>query len=103
MGEFLKVAKTDEIAPGQARRVEVHGKRLALFNIEGNFYAIDDTCTHKGGPLSEGAVAGEQVTCPWHKAKFNIRTGDVVGPPARQGVARYSVRVTGTDIEIEVH
>jgi nitrite reductase/ring-hydroxylating ferredoxin subunit len=102
MTELVKVAKTNELAPGQARPVEVHGKRLALFNIEGNFHAIDDTCTHKGGPLSEGEIAGEQVTCPWHKAKFNILTGEVLGPPARQGVARYSIRVTGTDIEIEV-
>lgn len=102
MAEFLKVAKTDEIAPGQARLVEVHGERFALFNIDGNFYALDDTCTHSGGPLSEGAIAGEQVTCPWHGSTFDIRTGEVVGPPAREGVARYSVRVTGTDIEIEV-
>ena len=102
MAEFLKVAKTDEIAPGQARRVEVQGKRLALFNVDGNIYALDDTCTHKGGSLSEGAIAGEEVTCPWHKAKFNIRTGEVLGPPAHQGAARYNVRVTGTDIEVEV-
>ncbi len=102
MAEFMKVAKSDEIAPGQARRAEVRGKRIALFNVDGNFYALDDTCPHKGGPLSEGVIAGEEVTCPWHGAKFNIRTGNVVGPPARQGVARYGVRVTGTDIEVEV-
>jgi nitrite reductase (NADH) small subunit len=58
MAEFLKVAKADELLPGQARRVKVHGKRLALFNIDGNFYALEDTCAHKGAPLSEGAVAG---------------------------------------------
>lgn len=102
MAEFVSVAKTDEIASGQARQVEVRGKQLALFNIDGNFYALDDTCTHSGGPLSEGAIAGEQVTCPWHGSTFHIRTGEVLGPPARQGVACYSVRVTGTDIEIEV-
>jgi nitrite reductase/ring-hydroxylating ferredoxin subunit len=102
MAEFLKVAKTDEIAPGQARLVEVHGKRFALFNIDGNFYALDDTCTHRGGPLSEGTITGERVTCSWHGSTFDIRTGEVVDPPASQGVARYSVRVTGTDIEIEV-
>jgi len=102
MAAFVKVAKTNEIASGQARGVEVNGKGLALFNIDGNFYALDDTCTHKGEPLSEGAIAGEEVTCPWHKAKFNIRTGHVLGPPARHGVGRYNVRVTGTDIEVEV-
>lgn len=58
MLQSLKVAKADELSPGQARRVKVHGKRLALFNIDGNFYALEDTCAHKGGPLSGGAVAG---------------------------------------------
>lgn len=58
MAESLKVAKADELSPGQARRVKVHGKRLALFNIDGNFYALEDTCAHKGGPLSKGAIAG---------------------------------------------
>jgi nitrite reductase/ring-hydroxylating ferredoxin subunit len=58
MAESLKVAKADQLSPGQARRVKVHGKRLALFNIDGNFYALEDTCAHKGGPWSGGAVAG---------------------------------------------
>ena len=102
MPEFWKVAKTDEIASDQARRVEVCGNRLALFNVDGNFYAIDDTCTHKGGSLTAGAIAGAEVTGPWHKAEFNIRTGEVLGPPAHQGAARYNVRVTGTDIEVAV-
>lgn len=102
MADFVKVAQTNELEPSQGRLVDVKGKRIALFNVDGNFYALDDTCPHRGGPLSEGPIAGEQVTCPWHGSKFNIRTGDVVGPPARQGVARYSVRVTGTDIEVEV-
>jgi hypothetical protein len=58
MAESLKGAKAEELSRGHARRVKVHGKRLALFNIDGNFYALEDTCAHKGGPLSEGAVAG---------------------------------------------
>ena len=58
MADSLQVAKADELSPAQARRVKVHGKRLALFNIDGNFYALEDTCDHKGGPLSGGAVAG---------------------------------------------
>ena len=102
MAGFVKVAKTGEIAPGQARMVEVEGKRIALFNSEGSFYAIDDTCTHRGGPLSEGEIEGEQVTCPWHGATFNIKSGEVLGPPAPKEVASYNVRVEGTDIEVEV-
>ncbi|MFQ5684459.1 MAG: Rieske (2Fe-2S) protein [Candidatus Binatia bacterium] len=102
MAEFVKVIKTSEIAPGQGRMVEVGGKKIALFNVEGTFYAIDDTCTHRGGPLSEGALDGEKVTCPWHGAVFNVTTGEVLGPPAPEGVARYNSRIDGDDIEVEI-
>jgi 3-phenylpropionate/trans-cinnamate dioxygenase ferredoxin component len=102
MAELLKVAKADELSPGPARWVEVHAKRLALFKNDGNFYALEDTCAHKGGPLSEGAVAGDQVTRPWHGAKFNIRSSEVLDPAARQNIARYNVRLTRTDTEIQV-
>ena len=102
MAGFVKVAKTNEVAPGQGKMVEVSGKKIALFNVEGSFYAIDDTCTHRGGPLSEGVLEGKQVTCPWHGARFDVTTGVVLGAPAPQGVARYNVRVEGSDIEVEV-
>ena len=102
MAGFVKVANTGEIAPGQAKMVEVDDKKIALFNIEGSFYAIDDACTHVEGPLSEGEIQGEQVTCPWHRSIFNVKSGEVLGPPARTGVASYNVRVEGTDIEVEV-
>ena len=64
--------------------------------------ALNDTCTHRGGPLSEGEIEGEQVTCPWHGAIYNIKNGEVLSPPAPRGVACYNVRVAGTDIEVEV-
>ena len=64
MGEFIKVAKADEIAPGRAKCVELNDREIALFNVDGSFYAIDNTCTHVGGPLSEGELAGTHVTCP---------------------------------------
>lgn len=102
MAEFLKVARTNELESGQARLVEVGGKQIALFNIDGEFFALDNTCTHRGGPLAEGEISGHEVTCPWHGGTFDVRTGEVVGPPAPQAVARYNVRVSGTDIEVEV-
>ena len=68
MAQFIKVASTADLAPGEAKCVEVTGKKIALFNLEGSFYAIDDTCTHRGGPLSECEVSGEEVTCPRHGA-----------------------------------
>ena len=66
MGEFAKAASTSEIAPGQARLVNIKGKEIALFNIEGNFFALGNACTHEEGPLAEGDIEGHEVTCPWH-------------------------------------
>src|SRR5262249_34203705 len=63
----------------------------ALFNVEGTFYAIDNTCTHRGGPLGEGELSGDTVTCPWHGAHFNVKTGAVTVPPARTGLRRYPI------------
>ena len=102
MAEFVKVAKTDEIALGQSKMLEVNGKKIAIFNVAGSFYAIDDTCSHRGGSLSQGMIEGEKVTCPWHGAVFAIRSGEVLGPPAPKGVARYNVRVDGVQIEVEI-
>jgi 3-phenylpropionate/trans-cinnamate dioxygenase ferredoxin component len=102
MGEFVKVASTSEIAPGQCRLVNVKGRQIVLFNVEGAFFALDNACTHEEGPLAEGDVEGYEVTCPWHGARFDIRTGEVLCPPAYDAVARYNVRVTGTDLEVEI-
>jgi len=102
MAEFVKAARTDEIAPGQSKMLEVNGKKIAIFNVAGSFYAIDDTCSHRGGSLSQGMTEGEKVTCPWHGAVFDIRSGEVLGPPAPKGVARYNVRVDGVQIEVEI-
>jgi nitrite reductase/ring-hydroxylating ferredoxin subunit len=102
MGEFVKVAGAGEIAPGKSKAVDVGARRIALFNIAGTFYAIEDTCTHRGGPLSEGVVVGAEVTCPWHGAVFDVTSGSVLGAPAPRDVAHYAVRVEGEDIEIEL-
>lgn len=102
MAEYVKVSKVSDLSPGNAKLVEVEGKKIALFNVEGSFYAIDDTCSHRGGPLSEGMLEGNQVTCPWHAASFDVTSGAVLSPPAPNGVARYNVRVEGADIEVEV-
>jgi len=102
MPRFIKVATTDELADQQAKLVEVEDQKIALFRVDEGFYALGDTCPHRGGPLSEGTVEGTEVTCPWHGAKFDIRTGAVLGPPAGQAVKSYPVKVTGANIEIEV-
>ncbi len=102
MAEYVKVATTDEVEPGKPRLVEVNGRRVALFNLDGTFYAIDDFCTHRGAPLSEGEVTGKDVQCPWHGAMFDITTGEASGPPADVGVDKFNVRVAGSDIEVEI-
>ena len=102
MAQFIRVASTADLAPGEAKCIEVAGKKIALFNVEGRFYAVDDTCTHRGGPLSEGETSGDEVTCPWHGAIFNIKTGAALGSPAPRGVQAYAVRIQGSDLEVEV-
>jgi len=102
MTDFLKVAKTDEINPGQARLIDVKGQQIALFNIDGDFFAIDNMCTHEEASLAEGEISGHEVTCPLHGAKFDVRTGEVLGPLAYDDVGSYPVRVVGTDIEVDV-
>jgi len=102
MAEWVKVATTDQVSPGAAMVVSVQGKEIALFNREGTFYAIGNTCTHAEGPLAEGEVEGDEVTCPWHGACFNIKTGEVVGPPASENVPCFKVAVEGNDIKVEI-
>ena len=72
MAEFVKVASTNEIASGQARLVNIKGKEIALFNIEGTFFAFENAYTHEEGPLAEGEIEGHEVTCPWHGARFKL-------------------------------
>ena len=100
MADFVKVAKTNEIEPGQARLVDVKGKQIALFNIDGAYYAIEDVCTHDGGPLAEGEVEEDVVICPRHGARFSIRTGAALSFPAVTPVETYPVRVEEGDLLI---
>jgi nitrite reductase/ring-hydroxylating ferredoxin subunit len=102
MSRTIKVAKAGEVAPGTGKVIEADGQSVALFNVGGTFFALDNTCTHVGGPLGEGALEGAAVTCPWHGAKFDVRTGDVLGPPARQGVRVFPVKVEGDAVLVEL-
>lgn len=102
MPVYIKVASTDEVEPGRGKLVAIQGKDIALFNVDEKYYAIDNTCTHRGGPLAEGIVVGDEVTCPLHGAKFKVTSGEVCGPPAGKGVRNYNLRVSGSDIEIEL-
>ena len=102
MPKTVKVAQTDELLPGSGKVVDADGRSIALFNVEGTFYAIENTCTHRGGPLGEGELNGDSVTCPWHGANFNVKTGAVTSPPAGTGVRSFVVKVEGNDVLVEV-
>ncbi len=99
---FTTAATVGDIPDGQGKPVTVGGKTLALFNVHGAYYAIDNTCTHRGGPLAEGQCAGTEVTCPWHGARFDLQSGAHLSPPAPRGVTAYKVQVVGQDIQIDV-
>lgn len=102
MAEFVTVATTDEIQPGENIVVEIGRQWIAVFNIDGEYYAIRDVCTHDDGPLAEGTLYGCEIECPRHGARFDVRTGEVKAPPALVPVPTYAVRVVGTDIQVEV-
>jgi nitrite reductase/ring-hydroxylating ferredoxin subunit len=102
MSKVVKIAETKDVAPGTGKVLTADGHSLALFNVAGTFYVIDNACTHMGGPLGEGALAGEVVTCPWHGAEFNVKTGEVLAPPARRGVRSFPVQVQGDDVLVEL-
>jgi len=75
MANFVRVASTADVPAGEGRTVEVDGKQIAIFNCGGTFYAIDNTCKHRGGPLGEGELEGCVVTCPWHGWTYDVTTG----------------------------
>ncbi len=102
MARFVKAVRRSELPENNGTYVEIEGHRIALFNLNGEIYAIDNTCTHMGGPLSLGRVKDEEVECPWHGSRFDIKTGEVRMFPAKEHVATYQVRVTGDDVEVEV-
>jgi len=98
---FVKVASTADIAPGTAKCVEAGGKQIAVFNVAGAFHAIDNLCLHRGGPLAEGEIDGTLVTCPWHGWQYDVTTGKNVLEDD-EGVARYEVKVEGSDVLVDV-
>lgn len=98
MSEFVRVAATDEIPPGTAKRVQVNGHAVAVVNVGGTMYAIDDLCTHEDESLSEGPVVGEIITCPKHGSRFHVPTGRVLSLPAVRPVSTYAVTIVGNDV-----
>lgn len=101
MANFVKVARVEDIQPGEKRIYEVDGILVVLVNLNGEFYAIEDTCTHDGGPLGEGEMQNGHLICPRHGARFDIRTGAALSLPAVDPTPIYEVRVQDGDIYVE--
>ena len=100
MADFVKVCKNSDLSEGRGRTVDVNGKPVAIFNVDGNFCAISDTCMHRGGPLGEGELDGKIVVCPWHGWRYDVTTGvNELNPSI--SVQKYQVKVEGDDLLVE--
>jgi nitrite reductase/ring-hydroxylating ferredoxin subunit len=97
----IQALKVSEIPPGSCRKAYTNGKEIAVFNVGGQFYATQAACTHAGGPLCEGELAGNIITCPWHGSQFNVQTGEVVMDPATEPLVTYSVKVQDDILVVE--
>ena len=102
MADYVTVAKTGDVPPGTAKPYDVNGKSIALCNVDGTFYAIDDVCTHDGGELGEGYLEGDQIECPRHGARFDVKTGKALTLPAVMPVNAYPVQVEDGEIKVQV-
>ncbi len=100
MSEWVTVARVDELAPGQWRTVDVDGAQVAVFNLDGEYYAIEDVCTHDGGQLTGGSVEGAEIVCPRHGARFCIRTGEALGAPAYEPTTIFPVRIENGELQV---
>jgi 3-phenylpropionate/trans-cinnamate dioxygenase ferredoxin component len=99
---LVTVARLSDLVPRKGKCVQANGKRLALFLVDGTCYAIDDSCTHRTTPLSDGQCWGTEVICPLHGARFDLATGAAKSPPAKTGVKSYPVQIEGDEVKVEV-
>jgi len=100
MPTFVRACATSEIAPGTGKPLAVAAKDVAVFNVDGTFYAVDNTCPHRGGPLGEGELEGCAVTCPWHAWTFDLKTGESLTDDLK--VACYETKVEGESVLVGV-
>ena len=98
---MIKVAKTSEIPLNAGKIVQVSNEVIAVFNVDGKFCAVDNSCPHRGGPLGEGDLNGSVVTCPWHSWQFDVATGECPDIPGEK-LKTYPCVVEGEDILIEI-
>ena len=102
MSEFTKLAHVTEIEPGSMKAIEVQYEKILLCNIEGEFFAVADECTHDSAPISDGRLDGDQIICPRHGARFCIRDGAVKAPPAVAALETYELKIDNEEIFIKL-
>ena len=100
-GSYVEVARTDELGPGQLKHVVINGTWIAIARTAEGFHAIDEVCTHQGGPLCDGTLVGTLVQCPWHGSRFDVRTGAVAAGPAEKPLRTFPVRVEQERVLVE--
>ena len=100
--EYFKVCEVGDIEPGTGRCFNVEGELVSVFNSEGEFYAVADTCTHADASLADGELFGEEIECPLHFARFNLKTGAATAPPAHEDLKTYLVRVRNGEVEVAI-
>ena len=98
----IRAAALADVTPGAPHLVEAEGTRLVLVRVGDSVHALADTCTHRGGPLGEGRLAGNRLTCPWHGWMFDVRTGQCLFPPRGAAVSSFPVRIEGDDVWVEL-
>ncbi|HEY7183485.1 MAG TPA: FAD-dependent oxidoreductase, partial [Blastocatellia bacterium] len=98
----ITVARVDELKDGEMKQVDAGGTKVLLARVNGKYHAVGAICPHYGGPLAEGALCGERVICPWHHATFDVRTGDLLEPPAFDALPRYEVKTEGESVIVAV-
>ena len=98
----ITVARVDELKDGEMKQVDAGAMKILLARVNGKYYAVGATCPHYGGPLAEGALCGERVICPWHHASFDVKTGDLLEPPALDALPRYEVKTEGESVVVLV-
>lgn len=102
MSRFVKAAQASDIAAGDRKIIQVEGAFIAIFNLDGQYYAIEDVCSHDDGPVAEGDLEGYEIVCPRHGARFDIRDGRVLSFPAITPIRSFPVKVEGNDILVEM-
>jgi nitrite reductase/ring-hydroxylating ferredoxin subunit len=96
------VVKTGDLRPGEGKIAEAGGRSIAVFNVDGKFHCIDNTCCHRGGPLGDGELDGTTVTCPWHGWRYDVTTGKCLAPNPAMGVQSFPVQVVGDEVKADL-